>query len=85
MLKAVLTVVITTLVHAGIVALLVAIVLGNLYAVLHAWRKGRIGWCIILAVLFFTGWGGGIATAAYLFINHDEALPRPARRARAHA
>ena len=39
------------------------------------WRSGRIVWCIAIAVLFFTGAAGGIVTAAYLVIHHDESLP----------
>jgi hypothetical protein len=71
--------VITGIVYAGVAALLVAIVVANVYAVLHAWRSDRVGWCIVIAALFLTG--GGIATAVYLVIHYDEPLP-PARTAR---
>ena len=66
---------ITALVYAGIAALLAAIVCFNVYAIAHSWRSGRIVWCMAIAVLFFTGAGGGIVTAAYLVIHHDEPLP----------
>ena len=69
----VLTVLITGLVYTFAAALLVAIVFANLYAILHAWRSDRIGWCIVLAALFPTG--GGLATAVYLFVHQDEPMP----------
>ena len=75
----VLTVLITWLVYAFVVALLAAIVLANLYAVVHAWRSDRIGWCVVLADLSLTG--GGLATAVYLIVHHDEPMP-PARSSR---
>jgi len=75
-----LTTVITGLVYAGIAALLVGIVFINIYAILHAWRSDRIGWCVVLTALFLMG--GGVATAVYLFIHHAEPMPRahPSRR-----
>jgi hypothetical protein len=81
-LEGVLTVLITGLVYACVAGLLAAIVFVNLYAILHAWRSDRVGWCVILAVLFLTG--GGIATAVYLFVHYDEPMP-PARSARRRA
>ena len=75
----VLTVSITGLVYACVAALLAAIVFVNLYAIVHAWRSDRVGWCVVLAALFLTG--GGIATAVYLFVHHDEPMP-PARSSR---
>ncbi len=72
-LDALLDLVITGIVYAAVAALLVAIVVANLYAVLHAWRSGRTGWCVVLAVLFLTG--GGIATAVYLVIHWSEPMP----------
>jgi hypothetical protein len=66
---------ITAVVHAWVVALLVAIVLANAYAIVHAWRSGRYGW---LAIILFTG--GGIATGAYLVTYHDEPLPSGSAR-----
>ncbi|MGZ8566950.1 MAG: hypothetical protein ACXWXS_07855 [Actinomycetota bacterium] len=77
-----LTVLITGFVYACIAALLAAIVVANLYAILHAWRSDRIGWTVVLAVLFLTG--GGIATAVYLFIHYDEPMP-PAASSRRRA
>ena len=74
----VLTVLITWLVYAFVVTLLAAIVLANLYAIVHAWRSDRIGWCVVLAALFLTG--GGLVTAIYLIVHHDEPMP-PARSA----
>ncbi|HEX5938422.1 MAG TPA: hypothetical protein VFZ75_12175 [Actinomycetota bacterium] len=57
------------------VALLIgAIVYGNLYAILHAWRSGRTLWCGVLAALFLSA--GGIATPFYLILFHDEPMPR---------
>jgi hypothetical protein len=44
--------------HAWVVLLLTAIVLGNLYALLHAWRSDRIGWFLVILLT-----GGGVATA----------------------
>ena len=58
MLDDTLTVLITGFVYVAIAGLLAAIVLVNIYAILHA--------------------GGGIATAVYLFIHHDEPMPRSA-------
>jgi hypothetical protein len=78
----VLTVLITWLVYAFVVALMAAIVLANLYAIVHAGRTDRIGWCVVLAALFLTG--GGLATAIYLIVHHDEPMP-PARSARRRA
>lgn len=67
--------------HAWVVALLAVIVLVNLYALVHAWRSDRIGW---FAVILLTG--GGIATAVYLVVHHDEPLPvHPSSRKRAFA
>lgn len=60
---------ITAVAHAWVVALLIAIVLANVYAVVHARRSGRYGW---LAVILLTG--GGIATGAYLLTYHDEPI-----------
>lgn len=77
-----LTVLITAIVYLGVAALLAAIVFVNLYAILHAWRSERIGWCIILATLFLTG--GGIATAVYLFLHYGEPMP-PASSSRKRA
>jgi hypothetical protein len=71
-----LTVLISGLVYFAIAALLAAILLVNLYAILHAWRRNRLGWAITLSVLFLAG--GGIATAVYLFIHYDEPMPRSA-------
>jgi hypothetical protein len=78
MLDKVLTVVLTALVYGAVVALLAGIVLLNLYAIVHAWRSARIGWAIVIAVLFMTG--GWIATAVYLIVHHDEPLPASPRR-----
>jgi hypothetical protein len=78
----VLTVLITWLVYAFVVALLAAILLANLYAIVHAWRSDRIGWCVLLTALFLTG--GGLATAIYLIVHHDEPMPA-ARSARSRA
>jgi hypothetical protein len=76
MLDDALTVLITGFVYVAIAALLAAIVLVNIYAILHAWRSDRLGWAIVLLVLFLAG--GGIATAVYLFIHYDEPMPRSA-------
>ena len=73
-----LTVSITGLVYVCVALLLAAIVSANIYAILHAWRSDRVGWCVVLAALFMMG--GGIATAVYLFVHYDE-LP-PARSSR---
>jgi hypothetical protein len=78
-LEDVLTVSITGLVYACVAALLAGLVFVNLYAIVHAWRSDRVGWCVVLAFLFLTG--GSIATAVYLFTHYDEALP-PARSSR---
>jgi hypothetical protein len=43
--------VITGLVYVAIAALLAAIVLANLYTILHAWRSDLLGWAIVLLVL----------------------------------
>lgn len=72
-LEDVLAVLITGLVYACVAALLAALVFVNLYAIVHAWRSDRVGWCVVLAVLFLTG--GGIATAVYLFVHYDEPMP----------
>jgi len=64
---------ITGFVYACVVALLAAIAAANVYAIVHAWRRGRTGWVVVLSVLFLTG--GGIATAVYLIVHHDEPLP----------
>jgi hypothetical protein len=53
-----------------VAALLASIVLVSLYALVHAWRSERFGW---FAVILLTG--GGIATAVYLVVHHDEPLP----------
>ena len=77
----VITFLVSIIAHAWVVALLAAIVLVNLYALVHAWRCDRIGW---FAVILLTG--GGIATAVYLVAYHDEPLPaRPSTRRRAFA
>lgn len=56
------------------VALLVgAIIVGNLYAIVHAWRSERYLWFVVLITLFLAG--GGIATPVYLVLFHDEPLP----------
>jgi hypothetical protein len=75
----VLTVSITGLVYACVALLLAAIVFANLYAILHAWRSDRVGWCVVLVALFMMG--GGIATAVYLFVHYDEPMP-PGRSSR---
>ncbi len=75
----VLTVSITGLVYACVALLLAAIVSANIYAILHAWRSDRVGWCVVLAALFMMG--AGIATAVYLFVHYDEPMP-PARSSR---
>lgn len=62
--------------YAAVAALLAGIVLANLYAIVHAWRSDRVGWCVVLAALFLEG--GGVATAIYLIVHHDEPMP-PAR------
>ena len=74
------TVIISALVYAAVGALLVGIVLLNLYAIQHAWRSDRPIWAIALSALFLTGMGGGIATAVYLILHHHEPLPASARR-----
>ena len=62
----------------GVVYLNVAVFVGaifvaNLYAMFHAWRSDRVLWFVVLIALFLMG--GGIATAAYLILHHDEPLP----------
>lgn len=78
MLDDALTVVITGFVYVCVAALLAAIVVANIYAIIHAWRSNRVIWAMALSVLFLTGVGGGIATVAYLLIYHHEPLPRSA-------
>ncbi len=84
MLDDALTVVITAVVYVCVAALLAAIVIANIYAIIHAWRSSRVMWATALSVLFFTGVGGGVATAAYLMTYHHEPLSRSAS-ARRHA
>jgi hypothetical protein len=74
MIERALTILITGVVCAGVAALLVGIAAANVYAILHAWRSERIGWVVVLTVLFVTG--GSIATAVYLIVHWDEPLPR---------
>lgn len=77
-----LRVVITALVALAVAVLLTAIVAVNTYAFLHAWRHDRIGWAILIAVLFFSG--GWLATAIYLVLHGREPLPRARRRRFVH-
>ena len=70
-----LRVLITAVAHAWVVVLLGAIVVGNLYALVHAWRSGRFGW---FAVIVLTG--GGVATVVYLVTYHEEPIRSPAAR-----
>jgi hypothetical protein len=80
-LRNVITLFATLAAHAWVVLLLVAIVLVNLYALVHAWRSDRIGWFLVILLT-----GGGIATAVYLIVHYDEPLPsRPSSRRRAIA
>jgi hypothetical protein len=69
----VLTGLVTGVVYLNIAVFLGAIVVANLYAMLHAWRSDRVVWCVALAALLLAG--GGIGTAAYLILYHDEQMP----------
>ena len=72
-LDGVLTVVFTGVVYLNVVVLVGAILFANVYAVVHAWRSGRVVWCGVLAALFLSG--AGIATPLYLILFHDEPMP----------
>jgi ABC-type arginine/histidine transport system permease subunit len=80
MVEEILTFLITGLVYVAVAVLLAAIVAVNGYAFLHAWRHDRVGWAILIAVLFFTG--GWLATAIYLILHWSEPLPRARPRRR---
>ena len=69
----VLEAVVTAVVYVNVAVFVGAIFVANLYAMLHAWRSGRTLWCGVLVALFLMG--GGIATAAYLILHHDEPMP----------
>jgi hypothetical protein len=69
----VLTVVFTGVVYLNVVVLVGAILFAHAYAIVHAWRSGRVLWCVSLVALFLSG--GGIATPFYLILFHDEPMP----------
>ena len=73
MLDHVLTVAFTWFVYLNVALLVGAILAGNLYAIVHAWRTERFLWFVVLLSLFLTG--GGIATPVYLILFHHEPLP----------
>jgi hypothetical protein len=64
---------ITGIVYVGITGLLMGIVLATVNAIVHAWRHERVGWTVLLVVLFLQGFG--LATAVYLILHHHEPLP----------
>ncbi len=66
----VITLLVGLVAHAWVVLLLAAIVLVNLYALVHAWRTDRIGWFLVILLT-----GGGVATVVYLVVHHDQPLP----------
>jgi len=66
-------VLVTGVVYLNIAVFVGAIIVANLYAMLHAWRSDRIVWLVALVALLLVG--VGIASAAYLILHHDEPMP----------
>jgi hypothetical protein len=66
-------VLVTGVVYLNVAVFVGAIVVANFYAILHAWRSDRVVWCVVLVALLLAG--GGIGTAAYLILYHDEPMP----------
>ena len=64
---------VTAVVYLNVAVFVGAIVVANLYAIVHAWRSDRVLWSVSIAALCLLG--AGIATAAYLILHHDEPLP----------
>jgi hypothetical protein len=76
--------VLTGIVYLNIAVFVGTIIVANFYAILHAWRSGRVVWSVALAALLLAG--AGIGTAVYLVLHHDEPLPGGlTRRSRALA
>ena len=64
---------VTAVVYVNVAVFVGAIVVANLYAIVHAWRSDRVVWSVAIATLVLLG--AGIGTAAYLILHHDEPLP----------
>ena len=69
----VLEAVVTGVVYLNLAVFVGAVIVASLYAILHAWRSGRVIWGAVLVTLLLIG--AGIGTAAYLLLFHDEPIP----------
>ena len=69
----VLEAVVTGVVYLNLAVFAGAVIVASLYAILHAWRSGRVIWCAVLVTLLLAG--AGIGTGAYLILHHDEPMP----------
>jgi hypothetical protein len=68
-----LTVAFTWFMYVNVALLVGAIIVANVYAIVHAWRSDRMVWCVVLATLFLMG--GGLATPCYLILFNQEPMP----------